>query len=309
MIDRTRMPAGTLVAAVVALGLAGAGSAEAGEALASQESDTLIAVERGARLELRNHAGSVAVGTWERDEVRVRAEFSGRRRIPIRREGSVVRIRAHPGQGEDDEEVRFRITVPGWMAVDVGGVETSIRLQGMGGEVSARSVEGDIDVGGGSGRVSVVSVDGDVSVRDASGTIRVENVDGDVRIDGARGEVTAESVDGDVILRDVESDAVTANTVDGEIEYRGTLRDGGSYRFSTHDGDIFVEVREGTNATITISSVDGELDSSFPVTLEQRVGGGRYTYSFSLGDGSARVEMSTFDGVIRLRRPGEGMDE
>ncbi len=65
-------------------------------------------------------------------------------------------------------------------------------------------------------------------------------------------------------------------------------------------------VPEGSGLTVSIATFDGSLHPSFPVTL--RGGIGQLT-EFTIGDGSARVELETFDGDIYLIRPGERTPE
>jgi DUF4097 and DUF4098 domain-containing protein YvlB len=135
------------------------------------------------------------------------------------------------------------------------------------------------------------------------GRLRINSVDGDVRVTDVQGDITVESVDGDIVIANAQSALVDVNTVDGDILYVGTIRDNGRYALTTHDGTVIMSVPEGTNATISVASFDGEFDASFPLQLQNV--GARRRFSFKLGSGSARVELETFDGEILLRRPNE----
>ena len=98
--------------------------------------------------------------------------------------------------------------------------------------------------------------------------------------------------------------AFAQSTVDGGIEYDGTITDGGRYRLTSHDGDVSVSMPERANATISVATFSGDFDSCFPVTL----GPGpkqKHRFTFTLGTGSARVELESFDGSIKLCRPGQ----
>jgi hypothetical protein len=96
---------------------------------------------------------------------------------------------------------------------------------------------------------------------------------------------------------------VDATTVDGDIYYVGTIRDGGRYDLATHDGTVTIGIPEGTNAAIAVASFDAEIEASFPMPLQNA--GSRRRLSFTLGTGSARIQLETFDGRILLRRPSE----
>jgi hypothetical protein len=52
--------------------------------------------------------------------------------------------------------------------------------------------------------------------------------------------------------------------------------------------------------TITVATFNGDFESDFPVTI---MGTRDKRFSFTIGDGSARLELETFGGSIRLRRP------
>jgi DUF4097 and DUF4098 domain-containing protein YvlB len=269
--------------------------------LQQQQTDTTFAVAAGARLKLDNHAGTVRVTSWDRQEVRVRAEHGSRDMIEISTQGAVVRVQAERDRGMPTF-VEYDITVPRAMAVDVEGVETDITVEGVAGEIDLSSVEGDITVRGAGGAVSITSVEGDLIVDGGRGKVAVSGTDGDVTITGARGEIVVETVDGDVTLENVESASVDLSTVDGDIKYQGTVQDGGTYRLTSHEGDLTLGAPAGVNATIAIATFDGsfEADPAFKVQLSEMRPGRRF--SFTLGTGSARVELETFDGEIRLER-------
>jgi hypothetical protein len=198
--------------------------------------------------------------------------------------------------------VDYDLTVPRDMALELGGVETEITVEGPVGDVEASSVEGGITIRGARGLVSANSVEGDVIIEGGVGAVRVSGVDGNIQVTGARGEVTVETVDGDVTLEDIDGTSADAGTVDGTITYRGAIHDGGRYRFTSHDGDVLLEVPAGINATVSVSTFEGsfEADPAFKVQITQARPGKRF--SFVLGTGSARVELESFDGAIRLSR-------
>jgi len=269
--------------------------------LQQQQTDTTFAVAAGARLKVNNHSGTIQVTSWDRPEVRVRAEHGSRDVVRINAQGAVVSIRADRDRGMPSF-VEYEITVPRSMAVDLDGVETDMTVEGVGGDLSASSVEGDITVRSAGGSVTINSVEGDLIVDGGRGRVAVSGTDGDVTVTGARGEISVETVEGDVTLENVESANVDVSTVDGDITYRGTVQNDGRYRLTSHDGDITLGAPAGVNATVSIATFDGsfEADPAFKVQISEMRPGRRF--SFTLGTGSARVEMETFDGEIRLER-------
>lgn len=263
-----------------------------------QEVDTTFAVSADAHLDLYNHEGTVNVGTWDRDEIRVRARWEeGRRPVAIRTSDKSVRVRVEP-RDAGLPYVEFDITTPRAMSVAVQGVELSVRVDETSGNVRVQSVEGTVDVNGGRGNVSLQVVDGPVTVRNAEGKISVNTVDGTVAISDSRGPMRIESVDGDVTLRGVDSDDVSVNVVDGNVVYAGAIHDDGRYFLSTHDGDLSVTIPRIANVRVSVATFDGDLVSDIPIQLEGDFSQKRF--SFTIGTGQALMELSSFDGEIRL---------
>lgn len=266
----------------------------------AQDMDTTFAAPADGQLDVYNHEGTVEVTTWDRDAVRVRARWDGGRRpIGIRGQGSRVRVKVEP-KNAGMPYVAFEITIPRRMSVAVQGVEVATRVRGAEGNVAVQSVEGSIDVDGGRGNISLQAVEGPVSVRNARGKIAINSVEGGVTIDNVSGALTVESVDGNVILNGIDSDNVSVNAVDGDVRFVGTIKDDGRYFMSTHDGDLDITIPRNANARVSIATFDGEVKADIPIQLE-----GDFTqkrFSFTIGTGRALMELSSFDGVIRLTR-------
>jgi DUF4097 and DUF4098 domain-containing protein YvlB len=201
--------------------------------------------------------------------------------------------------------VEYQITVPVWMPVQLSGVSTDMRVEGTRAAVRIETVEGQVTVTGGADEVTAESVEGDVIVSGVRGRVTAHSVDGEVRLTDIVGDIGAESVDGNIIIQGAQSATVDASTVDGDIYYVGTIRDGGSYDLATHDGAITISVPEGANAAITVASFNGEFEATFPVQITPRQAGRDRRFSFTIGTGSARVQLETFDGQVLLRRPNE----
>jgi DUF4097 and DUF4098 domain-containing protein YvlB len=265
----------------------------------TQQMDTTFAVSGNGQLDLQNNRGAVMVSTWDRDEIRIQADWDqGQRPVSIQSSGSTVRVRVERAYGLP--RVAFDLTVPRGMSIALQGVELEVAIDGSGGNISVQSVEGSVDVVGGSGNVAVQTVDGDVTVRNANGIIALRAIDGDVTVIDSRGALDVESVEGDVELLDIDSENVRVNVVDGDVTFRGVVHDGGRYFMATHDGDLDITVPSDANARVSITTFDGELVSDIPIQIEGDISQKRF--SFTLGQGKALVELSSFDGVIRLKQ-------
>jgi DUF4097 and DUF4098 domain-containing protein YvlB len=290
----------TLAAVTLALPQQGEGR---GQGQGQGSGDTTVAVQSGARLDVNNFGGEIVVHTWNQNSVRVRSSHSSRSTVDVSVSMSTVLVRT-VGRRGPPSIVDLDITVPTWMGMTLAGTYTDISVENAGGPVSAESVQGDIDVSGGTGNITLKSVEGSVTLSKNKGRTEVNSVEGDITITAAAGDITVESVDGNIALMGIDAANVDVNTVDGDITYDGTIKPSGSYRLATHDGNVTVVIPPGSNVSGSVSTFEGDFDASFSVDT---VRSGRHRFTFTIGKstGAARLEVETFDGDIKLRRPGE----
>ena len=267
----------------------------------AQQTDTTLPVRAGARLEVSNFGGEIAVKTWSKSAVRIAANHSSRDRISIDATEQYVRVKSEGRRGPS-QLVEYDITVPTSMALALSGVYTDISVDGSQGEVTAETVEGSVKVSGGAGNVSLKSVQGEVTLEKARGRISLSSVNETITATGISGDISAETVNGDVTLTQIESANTDATTVNGDITYDGTIKDGGRYRFSTHDGDLRVAVPEKAGVSVSVATFNGDFSSCFPVQLSRKT---KHRFDFTIGSGTARIELESFNGDIRLCRPGQ----
>lgn len=266
--------------------------------------DTSFTVPKGTRLELNTHAGEITVRTWNRDAIQVGADHSDRDRFGLEISGGVARIRTI-SRRMVHMSTDYRLTVPAWMDLELSTVNGDIAVDGSQARVNVTSIEGNVRVRGGKEFVSVHSVEGEVDISQVTGRLEVNAVDGNITITDLTGAIFAEAIDGDIIMERIRSEDVDAATVDGNITYRGTVAANGRYRFGSHDGDIDLEVPEPLDAVLSISTYSGAFQacgySVVAVTEGERQ---KRRFRFSLGTGSARIDMESFDGTMTLRKPG-----
>lgn len=268
-------------------------------ALALQQVDTTVTIERGGRLEVDNFDGTVEITTWNKNAVRVQATPSRRTDVEVESGGGVVQVHSMGRHGPGD--VDYRITVPAAIDVSVNGHSGDVKIDGPTGEISVETVEGSITARGGGGFVSLRSVEGDITLTKSKARAELNSVEGVIRVTDLVGELSAQTVDGEIVLEGVDSPNIQATTVDGDISFRGTLKDGGRYRLNSHDGSISVTVPQ-VNGTLVVSTFDGGFESDFPLTLTGTRSSQRL--NFTMGTGNARLELESFDGSITLHKAG-----
>jgi hypothetical protein len=268
------------------------------------ETDQTVPVSRGTRLTIDNRTGEVLVRTWDKDALRVQARHAARTRVNVRTTAAGVRVSASSQTGPAGS-VDYDITIPAWMPMKIEGHFIYVMVEGAQGEVAIETVRGDVVLKGGAGAISVQTIQGEIVVEGGRGKINLSSVNEGIKVTGAAGEITAETTNGSISLARIESTSVSVATVNGDLVYDGTLADNGRYRFNTHNGDITVTVPETANATFSVRTYNGDFAASFPVKgpeASELRRGRRATYT--LGNGSADVQLESFGGAIRLRRPG-----
>lgn len=265
-----------------------------------QQTDTTFDVRAGGQLDLESLNGTVVVTTWDRSAMRVRATHRGRSHVDIDRSGADVSIEVEPRGGAPDA-VAFEITVPRSYHVALEGVNLRASVDGTQGRVTIENVEGAIVVRNVTGDVDVESVSGSITVSDVRGDVSVTSVIEAVSLSSIRGDIEAETVNGSIVMRSIDASNVEANTVNGLVEYHGSVRDGGHYYLGTHNGRITMGVPEQANARITIATQNGRVEAGFPVQIRNT---GDREFSFTVGNGSAHVELESYNGTVFLVRPG-----
>ena len=291
-----------LMTAALAIESPGASSVQAAQAAPqalAPASDQTVDVTQGTRLVVENQAGEVVMRTWDRNAVRVIGRHNPRARPNLRQEEGVLQIGSR-GMGAID----YEITVPAWMAVKVSGHYTYIELNGMGAEVTAENVRGDIDIRGGRGFVTAKSIEGAIRISGTQGKVSATTVNNDLAVDNAAGELNVETTNGNLTLMGIQAAAVSVATINGRVIYAGALADNGRYSFITHNGRIELRVQQNPNATFYVRSYSGSFRQTVGLKpVGEPRSGRRNTYVG--GNGSAQVEMESFNGSVRVLQIGQ----
>jgi hypothetical protein len=124
-------------------------------------------------------------------------------------------------------------------------------------------------------------------------------VNGALDIDGATSSVEASTVNGEIRASSTGG-PVSASTVNGSVEVR--MREMGTepLEFSTVNGSVTVYVPDNINAELDMRTVNGRVSSDFPLTISGRINP-RHLRA-TLGKGGQRLEFSTVNGSVELRK-------
>lgn len=129
----------------------------------------------------------------------------------------------------------------------------------------------------------------------------VDTVNGGVSISGVSNNVVAESVNGGVEVEDLTGDT-DLSTVNGSVEATFS-RLGGDQRVKaeTVNGRVTINLPEDANVKISADTLNGGINAR-DFNLEPDKGYVGSDLNASIGDGSARLNIDTVNGSIKIRK-------
>ncbi len=130
--------------------------------------------------------------------------------------------------------------------------------------------------------------------------IESSSVNGSTRIKGTISEIDAKGTNGRILLRDVSGD-ISGETVNGSIRAQISAGDSlSSLILKTINGSITTEFPETAGGHIVLKTVNGSIESDFPIEFTGKVS--RHKMKGRFGKGHARVELTTINGAIRVKK-------
>jgi hypothetical protein len=146
-----------------------------------------------------------------------------------------------------------------------------------------------------------VHVDFDVKIP-AGVRLVAGTVNGEIEARGVTADAKVSSVNGNVSV--VTTGSAAASSVNGSVEATmGTARWDGTLAFQSVNGSVTIHLPAGTSAEVEGATVNGSLDSDFPLTLEAGRTWGPRKFEGRIGDGAGgKLEIETVNGSIELRR-------
>lgn len=292
----------------------------------------------GGRVQVVGDAGFIRVESWDKNEVFLRYTkrvWESRRREAERRlEDLQVEINDQPGQLSIRQIPEFKERNPNFFDLfdpDRWGhtrhsarIDFELRvprqchlsLESDEGDVTVRNIDGEVRIDSDEGNVEVENLaHGDVSVQTDEGEIECRNLqldDGRLSLGSDEGtirasDVTARAVwgetdEGGFVLLRINAGGGMLNSDEGDVELEATRFDEGTWSITTDEGDATLFIPANADAEVALESDKGGIRSDFPLNrvsdehdrTERRTG--------RLGEGRGRLEISTDEGDISLRR-------
>lgn len=295
---RSRAGAGTAGAWIVLLAVAVAPSS----LFAQERIDEQRELAPDGRLELAVISHAIRIAAWDRDTVHLsgtydpdteRLEVSGdERSITIR----IEQERGRRGGGPGTLELR----VPRGAYLSVATVSGDVSLDGPSGTVRATTVSGGIRLTGSPERAELQAVSGAIDLDGVVPDLTLHTVSGNLRIRGAIRRLDVQSVSANVDFEgDEPMERIRVNTVSGAVRIASRLAPRAAVELESHSGRITLRLPADTSAEYAASSFSGRINNRL-TSHEPRSAPRSHTLHFTVGDGSARVRISTFSGRITL---------
>jgi DUF4097 and DUF4098 domain-containing protein YvlB len=273
----------------------------------AEDVDRTIDASADGHVDVSNISGSVEVTGWTQNTVRVTGTL-GRNveELILERDGNKVIIKVKIPKksgraiGIDSD---LSINVPQNSSIDIGTVSADIDVVDVTGEQGLHTVSGDVNTEHTGADIRAESVSGDVEVTGdhADGEVSASSVSGDVRLFRLAGNVEVESVSGDVAVEDGSFHRASLETVTGDLDFKGELREGGKLTIDTVNGDVDAEFSGNVSARFDIDTFNGNIRNCFgPKAEKSNKYGPGLELEFTEGSGDGRVIISTLNGDVKI---------
>jgi DUF4097 and DUF4098 domain-containing protein YvlB len=298
-----------------------------------------VGLAKDGRVILRNIAGDIEVKVWDKSEVQIRAlkisntdseELAKQNfekvTIEISEEGKTLRIETnrdreyfHRGSDKKNVTVDFWLMIPNRAEADMKSVSGDIHMEDIGadakadtvsgdivmlntaGVLKAHAVSGDLTITGAARGVDCESVSGDLEIRLVKGGAELKTVSGDILLEDSQGDVEADVVSGDIDLIDISgADEVRAKSVNGGVNYQGSLSRDGSYTIHSLSGDVTLLIPGDSAFDLYAKSFSGDLKTDFEITLSGTLN--KRELRGKVNGGGAELSLKTFSGDVHLKK-------
>ena len=277
----------------------GAGSILLGLAVASSAAAQARRFERHFDVEgkplitVQNAVGRIQVRAWDRQEVLVAGQrASASVEVDTEQVGNRIEVATRVvSDSANPEALRadYEISVP---------TESELQVRSDSGNVTVDSVHGDM---------SFDTVAADLSLQDVEGYLVIKSIGGSTVCTRCTGRLDATSISGNFQLLQPSMDTVRVQTSSGNILFDGSFMNRGFYVLKNYSGTIEVRFSSNDSFDVRATSLYGNVINQAPVVPDRhnmpapRSGMAKSLFG-SMNDGRARVELSSFNGTIKISK-------
>ena len=274
---------------------------------AEEVNETLDASADGS-VEIYNTSGSVTVEGWSRNAVEVTGTLGEEvDEFIFERKGDTVVVKVKPIKGKRSggrsTSSYIAVQVPEKSSIEVVTVSADIDVEAVEGEQELQSVSGDIETKAFAAELEAETVSGDITVVGTSADTEADltSVSGSVSVRELSGAIDMETVNGKLTIGGGSFSDAAMETVNGRVDFKSNLRDGGDLEIQTVNGRVDVNFVGDVSAEIEIESFNGRINNCFgpkPERTSKYAPG--WELSFTEGDGDGSVSIATLNGGINL---------
>lgn len=277
----------------------------AAPAVAEVAVDETRPLDPGGTLEISNVSGSVTVlggagqveitGTLGDDVEELEIEGDGRH--------LEIRVKT-PRNTKSDMDIASHLTIraPSDTLLEVQTVSASITVEDLNERLELQSVSGEIRAETRPRVLTVQTVSGKIHTAGASERAEVQSVSSVIELGEISGRIQASTVSGGIRVTGGSLDEAELSSVSGKIEVTTSLPAGAELHLTNHSGDTILDLGGGASASFDVSTFNGEIDNQLgpPAERTSKYAPGK-SLEFSIGGGSARVEIESFSGRVTIR--------
>jgi len=244
---------------------------------------------------LHNPSGRIHVKAWDRNEVVIVGQYTGSRLLVETEQADnrvevVTRVAGPPSPSSPaDLRADFEITVP---------TEAELQVRTDSGSVTVESVHGDM---------SFDTVAADLALQDVEGYLVIKSVGGSLVCTRCAGRLDATSISGSFQLLQPLLHHVRLQTSSGNILFDGSFLSRGIYVMRNYSGTIEVRFSNQDSFDVRATSLYGLVINQAPLVPDAHgtpapPPGMARSLVGSVNQGLARVELSSFNGTIKISK-------
>jgi len=241
---------------------------------------------------VQNATGRIQVRAWDRQEVMIAGQ-RGSTNVEVDTEqvGNRIEIATRvisDNPNPDALRADYDISVP---------AESELQVRSDSGNVTVDSVHGDM---------SFDTVAAALALQDVEGYLVVKSIGGSTICTRCSGRLDATSISGDFKLLQPTMDNVRVQTSSGNILFDGSFMNRGIYVLKNYSGTIEVRFSSTDSFDVRATSLYGNVINQAPVVPDRhsmpapRSSGLAKSLFGSMNDGRAKVELSSFNGTIKI---------
>jgi len=177
------------------------------------------------------------------------------------------------------------VETPGTLDLDAKTSDGNLSARDLQGDLQIRTGDGSADLDNLRGTIRLKSSDGNLTLQNASGTLEARSSDGHMKVDGNFSSVQLHSSDGGLDFALADGAKLTAAS-----------------RIESSDGTVTIRVPHDFAADLDISTSDGHIDCSLPLTMDHydsREGSGHHMRG-KVNAGGVPLAIHTSDGNVTI---------